>query len=418
MLTVSFYLLTPEAKSQSQLYVSISNKINRLRFATGESFITSYCNIRKVKGKKDLVKKNTSFYFDYSTTLSSIRDTLIRIDMELSKDVNKPNLAQIRDIYYTRIGKIKDSNQLTLEEAYDKYSESNKLIWSENTRKKITGSLNHLKEFQKVYGDIKLADINKDTWDSFRDIYCIGKKKFSNNTTNKYLKNFKQFLKYLKKIKIIKNDLNLDELEYLKEIETYNIALKQPEVETLLNLDLKDSLRYDRVRDLFILEILTGQRFSDIPSLLDKNNLHDTYIDIYQKKTNERVKIPLHPELKSHLKLIFKKYPNGLPVISNKNFNDYLKEVCKKAEFNKIHSWITMTGNKKIEHTNVRYNLCTSHVGRRTFCTLALSQGINSQDIMKVSGHKSYEQFKAYIKIDDEDSNIAFGSFTTKKSNK
>ncbi len=414
MLTVSFYLLTPKAKSQSQLYISISNKTNRLRFASGEAFITAYCNIRQTKGKKELIRKSAPFYLDYTSTLNSIRESLIRIEMDLIREGRKPNLIEIRDIYYTKIGKNSDISKITFEDAYELYKRANQLIWSETTKKKTIGSLNHLNAFQKKYGSIILENINIETWNNFRDLYCIDDKKFNNSTTNKYLKNLKQFFKFLKKINAIKAEIDLDEFEYLKEIETFNIALKQHEVETLINLDLKDEPKYDRVRDLFILEILTGQRFSDIPSLLNKNNLHDTYIDIYQQKTNERVKIPLHPELKNHLRLIFAKYKKGLPSITNQNFNIYLKEVCKKAEFNKIQSWITMTGNKKVEHSDFRYNLCTSHVGRRTFCTLSLSQGINAEDIMKVSGHKSYEQFKAYIKIDDEDSNIAFGSFTTK----
>src|ERR1700742_362936 len=100
MISVSFYLLTPEAKSQSQVYVSISNKEKRLRFATGESFVTAYCNTRKKKGAKELVKKNNVFYFEYTSKLRDIRDTLIRSEMELSKGGAKCPLDQVRDSYY------------------------------------------------------------------------------------------------------------------------------------------------------------------------------------------------------------------------------------------------------------------------------------------------------------------------------
>ena len=77
MISVSFYILTPDARSQSQLYVSISNKEKRLRFATGESFVTAYCNIRKKKGTKDLLKKNTEFYFDTANAISKAADANI-----------------------------------------------------------------------------------------------------------------------------------------------------------------------------------------------------------------------------------------------------------------------------------------------------------------------------------------------------
>ena len=107
MISVSFYLLTPDARSQSQVYVSISNKEKRLRFATGQSFIASYCNVRKKKGTKELVKKNTVFYFEYNSKLNEIRDSLIRIEMDLSRGAEKATLEQIRDTYYWQSGKRK-----------------------------------------------------------------------------------------------------------------------------------------------------------------------------------------------------------------------------------------------------------------------------------------------------------------------
>ena len=83
MLNVSFYLLTPTAKSKSNLYVSISDKYERLRFSTKYSLLTDYCNKRGVKGSKDLLKKNSEFYPEYSQLLVKIRNKIIKIGMEL-----------------------------------------------------------------------------------------------------------------------------------------------------------------------------------------------------------------------------------------------------------------------------------------------------------------------------------------------
>src|ERR1700747_2079766 len=113
MISVSFYLLTPDARSQSQVYASISNKEKRLRFATGQSFVTSYCNIRKKKGTKELVKKNTSFYFEYNSKLNEMRDSLIRIDMDFSKTGVKSKLEQIRDTFYLQSGKLKAADSIS-----------------------------------------------------------------------------------------------------------------------------------------------------------------------------------------------------------------------------------------------------------------------------------------------------------------
>src|SRR5436190_12095734 len=107
MLNISFFLLTPGAKDQTQVYVSISRKLagdnKRLRFATGESFLAGYCHVRKKKNGKELVKRNTVFYFEYSDTLSKIRNNLVRIAMELEKAGNF-SLEEVKKQYYTQIG--------------------------------------------------------------------------------------------------------------------------------------------------------------------------------------------------------------------------------------------------------------------------------------------------------------------------
>lgn len=415
MINVSFYLLTPTARSQSQLYVSISNKESRLRFASGESFVTAYCNIRKKKGSKELIKKNTPFYFEYNAKLNEIRDALLRIEMDLNKAEVKHDLIMIKEKFYASIGKSSKENGMSFDMALSKFVSATEGQWTEGTKRNFNTMTKHLKEFEKTYGEFTSENINEELWNGFRDKYFVAKKKFGNASTNKNLKKLKQFLRFALKKKYIVSSIDLDELKYLDEIEPFKIALQESEVETLFNLDLSNEPRLDKVRDLFALEILTGQRFSDTSKVLDSKHISDTNILIYQQKTGERVSIPLHPKLRFHLSYIFAKYPDGLPAITNQKFNDYLKEICILAKFTKEHSWIIQTGKKKIQKSDFRYNLVSSHTGRRTFCTLALKSGIASEIIMKVTGHKKYEQFRDYVKVDDSDLDFAFDKMFSKK---
>lgn len=414
MINISFYLLTPEANNASQLYVSISNKEQRLRFATGESFLTAYCNIRKIKGKKELVKKNTPFYFPYTKVINDLREQLYLIELELQNKGMGYTLGEIKEEFYKRTGKIK-IEKVTLETVFQSFIEANRGEWSENTLKKVNGTLNHLKEHEKEFPFI-IEQFTVESWVQLRDIYFVATKGFSNPSTNKYLKIVKQFLKFAKKKGILKSEIDFDELKFLDEIEPFKIALKEHEVESLFDLDLSNDERLSKVRDLFGLEILTGQRFSDIEKLLDVRSQDENTIKIYQKKTKAVATIPLHPRLKSHLAEIFEKYPDGLPVISNQKFNSYLKEICQKAGFTKEHSWTILVGKKEVIRTNFRYNLITSHTGRRTFCTLALNSGINAELIMRVTGHKTYDQFREYVKVDDSDLGVAFNDMFRKRN--
>lgn len=404
MLSISFYLLTPEAKSQSQVYVSISDKTNRLRFATGESFLTDYCNIRKQKGGKDLVKKNSRFFLEYIGKLNEIRDTMHGINIRLSK-THKPTLEEIRTAYYEHAGKIKQP-AITISELYKRFYESTESGWTAKTRKNMLAIRTHLEAFEESWGKINLESFDTQTWQQFRDGYFGDEKRMSNSSANKYLKVTKQILRFGMKRGLIKANIDLDDFDYLEEIEPFKVALKESEVEKLIELD-NLTVEMEQVRDLFILEILTGQRFSDLPKLLDKKHISGTSIQIYQQKTNERVSIPIHPRLKKHLDYIFKRYDH-LPVIGNHKFNVHLKAICKEAGFIKEHSWVKLVGKKQIKQSDFRFNLITSHTGRRTFCTLSMKRKINAEDIMKVTGHKNYEQFKTYVKVDDQDLETAY----------
>ncbi len=411
-LNISFYLLTPKAKSQSIVYVSISNKeLGRMRFATGMNFITAYCNSRTGK-HKDLVKKGNEMYFLYSSALKTNETLLAKIHTEF-ESLQKPyTLEQIKLEYYKRIEKTPKEPEMSLEILFDLFITKNIESWTDGTLESIKATQNHLTNYQTKYKALKLENLNLSFWEQMRDKYFVSDLGFNNSTTNKYLKKIKQFLRFGIKEKHLQASINVDDFDYLDTLEPFKIALKESEVETLANYDLSQNKRLESVRDLFLLEILTGQRFSDLDKVLDKNNITETEIKIYQQKTNELVSIPLHPKLKKHLTLINEKYPKGLPIISNQRFNDYLKEVCQMVGcFDNIHAWVTMSGKTKTTQTDFRYNLISSHTGRRTFCTLSLMQGIKHELIMKVSGHRSYEQFKDYVKVDDTDVQNAYQKF-------
>ena len=106
MINVSFYLLTPRASSQSNLYVSISAGGERLRFNTGFKLITEYCNLRGKKGQGSLIKEDTRFTESYNKLLRDIRDVLIDLDNELLRKGWGSNLGLV-ELAYQEIRKEK-----------------------------------------------------------------------------------------------------------------------------------------------------------------------------------------------------------------------------------------------------------------------------------------------------------------------
>ena len=93
-------------------------------------------------------------------------------------------------------------------------------------------------------------------------------------------------------------------------------------------------------------------------------------------------------------------------VISNQRFNEYLKEVAKKAELKeKVHISITR-GGITASTAYKKYKLVTTHTGRRSFATNNYNMGVPSLTIMAITGHKTEAAFLKYIKVTPKEQGI------------
>lgn len=113
------------------------------------------------------------------------------------------------------------------------------------------------------------------------------------------------------------------------------------------------------------------------------------------KKGKKDVIIPLRPELRAIIQKHGNKPPNGT---YNQKINKKIKVICMNLGIDEdIHTEITR-GGKKIISKKPKYQLIGTHTARRSFCTNAYLSGMNTLDIMQISGHKSEKTFLNYIK--------------------
>jgi integrase len=172
--------------------------------------------------------------------------------------------------------------------------------------------------------------------------------------------------------------------------------LSNEEIKALLKHDFSDSERLDNARDLFVIALRTGLRISDI-SKLSTNNLLENSINITTTKTNQNLHIPIHPEVKD----IIAKRNGELPnIISDQKFNKYIKEVSRLVgiKTKTFGSKIDEETKRKKEDFYEKWELITSHTGRRSLATNLYLDGIDHRLIMSATGHKSEKQFLAYVK--------------------
>ena len=147
----------------------------------------------------------------------------------------------------------------------------------------------------------------------------------------------------------------------------------------------------------------TGLRHSDVYKL-KKSDIKNGKFDVTTLKTNDSLVIELNKtsqEILDKYKDIPFKNDKALPVISNQNMNDYLKELGELAEINEPITETFFIGNQRHDDTKPKYELLSTHCGRRTFVCLCIAKGIGLQIIMKWTGHSDYKSMKPYIEVTD-----------------
>jgi integrase len=264
-------------------------------------------------------------------------------------------------------------------------------------RREYQVTFNYLQEYSKTYKEPDFIDIDLDFYNQF--VAYLRDKGLSNNTIGKKIQTLKIFLNTAFEKGI--NPYTKYKSRSFKTLteESENVYLTDPELEKLYHFDFSGSTRLDKVRDMFIVACWTGLRFSDLPKV--KNEIiKNEFIELRQKKTGDKVSIPVHWTVKE----ILEKYQGELPKpISNQKFNEYLKEAAKNAGIDDIVKKEVSYKGLKTERTYFKYELIGSHTGRRSFCTNAYNAGIPSLAIMSISGHKTEKAFLKYIKADSKD---------------
>ncbi len=255
----------------------------------------------------------------------------------------------------------------------------------------------YLKEYSKMNKEPDFIDMDLEFYNDF--VSFLRDKGLSNNTIGKKVQTLKIFLNAAFERGI--NPYTKYKSRNFKTLteESENVYLNEQELERLYKFDFSGTTRLERVRDIFIIACWTGLRFSDLPKV-KREIIKGEFIELRQKKTGDKVNIPVHWTVNE----ILEKYAGEIPKpISNQKFNEYLKEAAKLAGIDdKIKKEVSYKG-LKTEKTYFKYELVGSHTGRRSFCTNAYNAGIPTIAIMSISGHKTEKAFLKYIKADSKD---------------
>ena len=106
-------------------------------------------------------------------------------------------------------------------------------------------------------------------------------------------------------------------------------------------------------------------------------------------------------------------YPGDrvFPEISNQVFNRYLHELCKTCGIDAPVHQTWYRGSERFDEVHPKWELVSSHAGRRTFICNALAMGISPTVVMQWTGHEDYAAMQPYIAVSQDTKAAAMSLF-------
>ena len=161
-------------------------------------------------------------------------------------------------------------------------------------------------------------------------------------------------------------------------------SLTIDQVEQIENLELDGFV--GKTKDLFLFQCYTGLAFSDMQKFKLSNYSQDKDGNYLIKDKRTKTDTTYIFMLSEKALAIVMKYKGKIPAISNQKYNQYLKVLGQMIGVPTLHS----------------------HMGRSTFASTCLNQGMNTDVLKHCLGHTSTFETNRYATMQDETIKQAF----------
>jgi integrase len=288
---------------------------------------------------------------------------------------------------------------ITLVDYFDYYMEKQKRNLVKSSYSKLCVVKNFIIGLEKAFGHrIAISDVNEGFKQKFVEVGL--KQGYSQN----YLaRNFK-FIKticYDAELQGLKIDSRLRRMK-IKENPTSIIFLTPTDIEAIENVHLTREALIN-ARDWLILSCETAQRVSDFLGYRDEHIRYQmntkgrniAFLEITQKKTKTSISIPLSSKV---IRILDRRQGDFPRRISDQRYNEYIKEIAREAGLTNMVYGAKQDAKtkRKVAGDFPKWELVTSHIGRRSFATNNYGK-IPTSLIMTMTGHKTEKEFLKYI---------------------
>ena len=253
---------------------------------------------------------------------------------------------------------------------------------------------------------------NKQVIKDSEGIIVFEKKECENSTAGNKIKKLKQLMDFAiekkvstnknhREFKALKNEYEKSKTDvYLSEKEIKLIYDYIPQNDVIIKGEKVNKITLDKAKDLFLIGCYTGLRVSDYNSRLTKDNFKYTdkgnpILVKITRKTKSPISIPIYWKELFH---IAEKYDYVFPKMTDQRINTYIKEVCKSIGLNEIVEYHTGKGGKTTLQKNEKWELITTHTGRRSASTNLAIKGLTEGQVANFTGHKTNSMVAKYNK--------------------
>lgn len=360
----------------------------KTKFEVTKEYWTKQHNLKRVKD------------IDLSNKQVEVNDELNKIENHVLKAFNSVEVSEVSkewlqaqiNEYYNPTTKNTLPNKLTSYIDYYIECKQYELTAASLTKfKTIKGKLEALElAHNKTF---LISDVNESFKNEFVRYYK--ENGYNANTIQRELSFIKTFCRHARS-NGIETSVQLDGLK-LPKAKAEKIYLTFNELEQIENTHF-DSEALSNAKDWLIISCYSGQRVSDFLHFTkDMIRVEDgiKLIEFTQKKTGKKMSLALHPKI---IEILDKNNGNFPYKISDQRYNEYIKEVCKIAGIT-----APTKGGKNNPETNrkesgiyPKYELVSSHIGRRSFATNFYGK-IPTSLLISATGHSSEAMFLEYI---------------------
>ena len=320
-------------------------------------------------------------------------------------DLLAKGIVVTNDELLRAIKRDKSTEQLSVWREWERYFEIHKNKHGKGTLKSMRTSYNHFKLYLKNR-EIRFEEINPEMLSGYSEFLLrMGN---TNNTIHGNIKRLKIFLNYCKRLGMHDNDA----------YRQFNIServgsikfLEWDEVKMLLDVQLQSQMEND-ARDLFCFCCLTAMRYSDVTNLRPSDIRQHSFKDIEgvhyaahicQQKTDKITVIPLMKEALEILERHKNKHPDfSMPQHALQSVNRTIKEVGKLAGITSKQEITIYRGNQRETKIYEKHEILATHMGRRTFVTIAATRGMPINVVASITGQNPKTTLKHYMGVID-----------------